>query len=183
MKLISEIKAAQEIRIRAQTKISESESAANAAEEIIFHLNNLNRNRAKTDARDGIADLTTCAEMITSLADVTLMLTEGHQKYNLTKGREVTEALTEVNAIDLKCSEQDVNSLNSTLNAAKDKARLIVQVETEIAGSVSEALNNLYPGQKTRTGGNKHVSMTAHHNNRHLPCFTCGWFGWHWGHV
>ena len=85
------------------------------------------------------------------------MLTDGNDRFNITQALEVTKAITNVNATDLGCSEQVIPSINIEIAAAKDKAYLVVQVETEIIGSLSEALGNLCPGLKTRTGRNKYI--------------------------
>ena len=111
----------------------------------------MKRELERTDAGDGSADSTVCSEMTTNLADVSLMLAMKSGKYDTTKALEVTEAITNVNAKDLQCSEQDVASLIGELDAAKDKASVVVTVETESAASVSEALANLCPASTTPT--------------------------------
>ena len=140
-------------------KIYESESAANAAEKIISHLNNLKTELARPGTGDGSADSTICSEMTTHLVLVSLMLTEGGQKYNPTKAMEVTEAITNVNATDLGCSEQDLTLLLGQIDEAKDKASLVVAAETETADSVTEALADLCPASTTPTTASTGVDL------------------------
>ena len=89
--------------------------------------------------------------MTTNLSDVTAMLTKGTENYDTSRALELTKAITNTTATDLGCSEQDVTSLTRELEAAKDKATLVVKLETETAGSLSEALAKLCPASTTPT--------------------------------
>ena len=124
-------------------------------------MNNLKTELATTDPGDVREDSTLCTKMTTDLAGVNVMLNEGHVNYNTTKALEVIKQITNENVRDLICSEQEVTSLTRELDAAMEKASLVVKMETETADSVSEALAKLCPASttpaSTRTGGNRYI--------------------------
>ena len=143
--LIDELKAANKVRNSAETKILELESTTNVAKNLTFYLNELKTILDMSLQRNRPGSSISCVKISTNLSEIRLMLTDGSDTYNITKALEVTKSINKFKVSNFSCSEKEINSIYSEVEATEKFVSLVVLRLTASASSLNEALAQLFP--------------------------------------